>query len=268
MKIAILVGHGESRSGGYDPGAVNQGYEEFKIAKEIAKKAYETLKYAACEVELINYDGTLNLNERINLFKNDNETDLIVEIHLNAGAGTGSEVYYYSGNKECKAYAEKLSNAISKEFNIRDRGAKIGDKFGIIRETKPKALLIECCFIDSKDLYLVDTTVEQHNMGTLIGAAIMSMLQIKLKTVPPKVTTSQKNILYRIQCGAFKNKINAQSVSNNLNKYQIDNYILFDHGLYKVIAGTYRAKSNAQKAVKSLTQKGFDCVITETQIKG
>lgn len=270
MKIAILAGHGESQSGGYDPGAVSQGYEEFKVVREIAKHAYETLKYADCEVSLINYDGQLNLNERINMFKNDNNTDLIVEIHLNAGAGTGSEVYYYSSSTECKKYAAKISSVIAKEFNIRDRGAKVGDHFGIIRETKPKALLVECCFIDSKDLYLVDTSVEQHNMGTIIGSTIMSMLQLKLKSSPankPSVS-EDKNKLYRVQCGAFKSRINAESVSNKLDKQLIENYVLLEKGLFKVIAGTYKNKNNAILAQNSLTKMGFDCIITETQIKG
>ena len=38
-RICIVVGHGKSKSGGYDSGAVAFGYHEFKIAREIAKFA-------------------------------------------------------------------------------------------------------------------------------------------------------------------------------------------------------------------------------------
>ena len=31
MKFAILIGHGESEGGSYDPGAVNGAYHEFRI---------------------------------------------------------------------------------------------------------------------------------------------------------------------------------------------------------------------------------------------
>lgn len=44
MKIAILVGHGKNSKGGYDTGACSRGYEEFQIAKEIAKNIFDSLQ--------------------------------------------------------------------------------------------------------------------------------------------------------------------------------------------------------------------------------
>ena len=41
----------------------------------------------------MNYNGDLYLQERINKLKTD-YYDFIAEIHLNAGGGTGTEVYY------------------------------------------------------------------------------------------------------------------------------------------------------------------------------
>ena len=38
-KICFIVGHGKSRKGGYDSGAVSGNYHEFKIAREITKYA-------------------------------------------------------------------------------------------------------------------------------------------------------------------------------------------------------------------------------------
>ncbi len=92
-KICIIVGHGKSKSGGYDSGAVSRDgkYEEFRIAKEIAKYAAD---YLGCS--LMNYEGNLYLTDRIKAV-NKADYDFVAEIHLNAGGGKGTEVYYYNG---------------------------------------------------------------------------------------------------------------------------------------------------------------------------
>lgn len=55
----------------------------------------------------------MSLNDRISKYKNDTDTNLILEIHLNAGKGTGSEVYYYDGDAIGKSYAATISQFIS-----------------------------------------------------------------------------------------------------------------------------------------------------------
>ena len=94
-KICILVGHGKSDSGGYDSGAVSLDgkYHEFRIAREISKYAAD---YLGCD--LMNYEGNLNLRQRIRAV-NAADYDFIAEVHLNAGGGTGPEVYYYQFDK-------------------------------------------------------------------------------------------------------------------------------------------------------------------------
>ena len=258
MELALLVGHGENSAGGYDPGAVHRGYEEFKIAKEITKYAICKLKTTDCNCQLVNYYGELSLQERINKFKNSSE-DLILEIHLNAGAGTGAEVYYYDDNEKGKAYAAKISKDIATAFKIKDRGAKPGKKFGIVRETKPLALLVECCFIDSKDLYLVDTAAEQKLMGETIANSIIDLLGLKQKE--DQEQSNKTNTMYQIQCGAFKTLKNAQTLSNKLTQKNVQNYISTSGGYYRVIAGTFKNKTNAESFAKTLKGYGFDSVI-------
>ena len=174
MKIAILIGHGESEGGSYDPGAVNGSYQEFRIAREIGKAAQERLQAvygASCE--LVNYDGSLSLTERIRRFRG-READFLAEIHLNAGSDTaaGTEVWYYPGDQAGKKYAAAISAAVSAALGLPDRGAKASDYYGVIRQTGPTACLVETCFISSSDLDKVKDAAGQALAGRAIADGI------------------------------------------------------------------------------------------------
>lgn len=211
-RISVLVGHGESSTGSYDPGATSRGYEEFKISKEICKYAVARLKETECECELVNYDGELSLQERINKYRNSTE-DLIIEVHLNAAGGSGAECYYQDNDEVGKKIAGQLSKNIALKFNIKDRGAKAGKQFGIIRETNPRALLLECCFIDSADLFLVDTTAEQKQMGETIADTLISYYRLESKGT---TNTNTSGKIYTVQVGAFADRKNAENMVEKL----------------------------------------------------
>ena len=174
MKIAILIGHGESEGGSYDPGAVNGSYQEFRIARDIGKAACERLQAvygASCQ--LVNYDGSLSLTERIRRFRG-KEADFLTEIHLNAGSdtATGTEVWYYPGDQAGQKYAAAISAAVSAALGLPNRGAKASDYYGIIRQTGPTACLVETCFISSSDLEKVKDAAGQALAGRAIADGI------------------------------------------------------------------------------------------------
>ena len=205
-KICIIVGHGKSKSGGYDSGAVSRDgkIHEFRIAKEIAKYAAD---YLGCS--LMNYKGDLYLTERINAV-NRADYDFIAEIHLNAGGGKGTEVFYYHGSPTGLKAATAITQEIAEEFSIRNRGAKVWlnddgeDYFAIIRETKPTAILIETVFIDNSDeLAIIKTASGQKRCGEAIGRALEKALGVSAK---PESTV-------RPESGSFKVEITAQSLN-------------------------------------------------------
>ena len=154
MRICISVGHGKSAGGGYDSGAVGGGFHEFRIARKIGFYIAEALKNYGCDTVLINYDADMYLTDRI-AYVNRENFDLAAEIHLNAGGGTGSEVYYKHADEGGKKLAAEISAGIAKTFSLRDRGAKTklnstgGDYFGFVRSVGCRSLLIETVFIDS-----------------------------------------------------------------------------------------------------------------------
>lgn len=196
-KICIVVGHGRSRSGGYDSGAVSRDgrYHEFKIAREIAKYASQSL---GCE--LMNYGGELYLTDRIKAI-NAADYDFIAEIHLNAGGGTGTETYYYHGSPTGERAAAAISAEIADEFSVPNRGAKIRlgkggrDYFAIVRDTKPTAVLVETLFIDREsDLGKLRDADGQRRCGEAIARGIAKALGLSDTGFTVRVVCPSLNI--------------------------------------------------------------------------
>ena len=192
MNICISIGHGKSAKGGYDSGALGGGYHEFKIGREIGKYIGEIFKGYDCTADVINYDATLYLTDRI-AHVNKHGYDLAIEIHLNASGGTGSEVYYKHKSATGKKLAGAISKSIAKTFGIRDRGAKVKinpangtDYFGFVRSCKCESLLIETVFIDTaSDRKHVETAAGQRQCAEAIASAIAKFYGIKKKAVKP-----------------------------------------------------------------------------------
>ncbi len=191
MNICVSIGHGKSAKGGYDSGACGGNYQEFKIAREIGRYMGEVFKGYACTADVINYDATLYLTDRI-AHVNKHGYDLAIEIHLNASGGTGSEVYYKHKSSTGKKLAGAISESIANTFGIRDRGAKVKinpangtDYFGFVRSCKCESLLIETVFIDTaSDRKHVETAAGQKQCAEAIVSAIANFYGIKKKTAP------------------------------------------------------------------------------------
>ena len=189
MNICISIGHGKSAKGGYDSGALGGNYQEFKIAREIGKYMGEVFKGYNCTADVINYDATLYLTDRI-AHVNKHGYDLAMEIHLNASGGTGSEVYYKHKSATGKKLAGAISKSIANTFGIRDRGAKVKinpsngtDYFGFVRSCKCESLLIETVFIDTaSDRKHVETAAGQRQCAEAIVKAVADFYGIKKKT--------------------------------------------------------------------------------------
>lgn len=200
MNICISIGHGKSAKGGYDSGALGGNYQEFKIGREIGKYIGEIFKGYVCTADVINYDATLYLTERI-AHVNKHGYDLAIEIHLNAAGGTGSEVYYKHKSASGKKLAGAISKSIANTFGIRDRGAKVKinpsngtDYFGFVRSCKCESLLIETVFIDTaSDRKHVETAAGQRQCAEAIVSAIANFYGIKKKasTSTNKPTTDK-----------------------------------------------------------------------------
>ena len=208
MNICISIGHGKSAKGGYDSGALGGNYQEFKIAREIGKYIGEIFKDYACTADVINYDATLYLTDRI-AHVNKHGYDLAIEIHLNASGGTGSEVYYKHKSATGKKLAGAISKSIANTFGIRDRGAKVKinpangtDYFGFVRSCKCESLLIETVFIDTaSDRKHVETAAGQRQCAEAIVKAVADFYGIKKKSAPAVKPSEDKPTAATVRAG-------------------------------------------------------------------
>lgn len=208
MNICISIGHGKSAKGGYDSGALGGNYQEFKIGREIGRYIGEVFKGYACAADVINYDATLYLTERI-AHVNKHGYDLALEIHLNAAGGTGSEVYYKHKSATGKKLAAAISKSIANTFGIRDRGAKVKinpangtDYFGFVRSCKCESLLIETVFIDTaSDRKHVETAAGQRQCAEAIVKAVANFYGIKKKSAPAVKPSEDKPTAATVRAG-------------------------------------------------------------------
>lgn len=208
MNICVSIGHGKSAKGGYDSGALGGNYQEFKISREIGKYIGEIFKGYNCTADVINYDATLYLTDRI-AHVNKHGYDLAIEIHLNASGGTGSEVYYKHKSSTGKKLAGAISKSIANTFGIRDRGAKVKinpsngtDYFGFVRSCKCESLLIETVFIDTaSDRKHVETAAGQRQCAEAIVKAIADFYGIKKKTAPAVKPSEDKPAAATVRAG-------------------------------------------------------------------
>lgn len=112
---------------------------------------------------------------------NSSTSDFLLSIHANSSenpAARGVETYYYTGMKEPEQEAIKLSKAYNLATGVPIRGgdgAK-GDtesqhpRLGIIRDTKPLALLIETGFVGNKDDMSVDPDVAAQGIANYLNS--------------------------------------------------------------------------------------------------
>ena len=67
---------------------------------------------------------------------------------------------------------------------------------------------------------------------------------------------------YRVQCGAFSVKANADNMLADIKSKGFDAFITQVDGMYKVQIGAYSVKSNAEAQLQKVKNAGFDAFIT------
>lgn len=147
MKIALDYGHCLS---GADSGAQGNGYREEQCTRDIGKRVKEKLERLGHQVIVVSPDFANSVSESLSIRVNRINAqgpDMSISIHLNAGGGTGSEIF----TKGARSFSEP-ANILEefKKIGYRNRGIKNGDVLALVGSVNnSKAMLVECCFIDS-----------------------------------------------------------------------------------------------------------------------
>ena len=166
--------------------------------------------------------------------------DLVVDIHFNAGGGTGFEVYRYSGGGTSLTLANNINAEVKKIMS--SRGVKTWvengkDHFAIIRDTDAPAVLCEGGFVDTKS----DADFIKSNYKKLAEAYAAGIL--KTLGISTSQTTTTKPVLDKTGYKKGDSTIGSLALKEllliaktlGLHNYGMDNNKPFGDGTLKAV---------------------------------
>ena len=224
-------------------GFIKESTENRNVKNEVIRML-RSMGHTVYDCTVDNGTSAGNVLKNIVAKCNTHTVDLDVSIHFNAGAKdstgngktTGTEVFIYKDNNKAEPYAKRVVQAIGNlGFKVRDDAIKDDVKTSstlyVLKNTKAPAMLIECCFVDDKDdvaLYdfrsmakaiVYGLTGQHYNEDVEEGndAEIDKEIAENIEN---------KNALYRVQIGAYGNKVNAENMKKKLKAAGFDAVIV------------------------------------------
>ncbi|GEQ22625.1 MULTISPECIES: N-acetylmuramoyl-L-alanine amidase [Clostridium] len=151
----IAVGH--TASGNIGCGVVDR-LDESNCTRAIGTLVAQYLQEKGHGVSLLRIDKSNSYNcedcfvrtNQANVIAENTNLELYVEIHINAGGGTGPEVCVTGKSEVANQYAAKISTDLASTLNLLNRGVKTRSLIVLNRTVMP-AVLVECLFADSSD---------------------------------------------------------------------------------------------------------------------
>ena len=249
--VVLDPGHG-----GGDPGAVANGLYEKNLTLKIAQYCKAELEqYSGIEVYMTRdrdsdvggSTATQELQNRVNVGKKYG-ADLLISIHINAGGGTGAEVYYPNNNYNSSIGSQGGSAATKIQaeltaLGLYNRGTKIrnavndkypngsaADYYGIIRMSKLAGfpgLIVEHAFIDNKnDAAFLKSEANLKKLGVADATGIAKYFGLS----KGKWVETEDGPKYQFGDGTFARN---QQVNTNEGAYYFDSNGNIVKGIYK-----------------------------------
>lgn len=222
-QINISSGHSINCQGA--SGFVNEVTE----ARRVVDRIYEMCK--AMGIEVYKYHDTSS-DSRQNLanivdFHNRFRDGVDVSVHFNCYQTTnnpmGTEVCYYSQ----ASLASSVSAAIAQASGLKNRGGKERKGLYVLRHTSKPAILIEICFLDSR----ADVDLYHRNFDAICAAIIKALTGREYKVAPSTSSAPSQpqpqpqGTIYRVVAGSYANRANAEAQVEKLKKAGFDSFI-------------------------------------------
>ncbi|MFZ7946214.1 N-acetylmuramoyl-L-alanine amidase [Neobacillus sp. 19] len=247
--------------GGTDTGASGNGLKEKDLTVDIALKINSLLnqRYENIEVKMSRTgDTTKSLSQRTNE-ANAWGADYYMAIHINAGGGTGYEDYIYSGLSDSSATATYRA-IIHAEVIKSNQLLDRGMKkanFHVLRESAMPAFLSENGFIDRAEDAAL---MKQASWRQRVAEGHVNGLA-KAFGLKTKEAAPAPGILYKVYAGSFQSRQNADDCVAQLKAKGIDSFVVSTSisGVtwYRVQVGAFAKRENAEQRLTELKNAGF-----------
>lgn len=200
-KVFIGVGHG-----GKDAGAVGNGLKEKNVNLSIALHLRSELQRHGVTVGISRTkdedDTTSDEVRKANAF----DPDYAVDIHTNAGGGTGFEVLHTISGGKGKILAANIETAMVaagyKSRGLKTKANSAGkDYFGFIRSIAAPSIILECAFIDSADYQLIDSEADRQKIARAYARGILKTLGIAYQEEVSSVTKDEAKEIIKEKAG-------------------------------------------------------------------
>ncbi|WP_231297524.1 N-acetylmuramoyl-L-alanine amidase, partial [Clostridium botulinum] len=188
MKIAIRGGHNFLALGAR--GLIDETTEDRKVKDAtinyLRKQGHEVL-----DVTPGNVDKNVDLNYGVSK-ANDWGADLFISIHFNNAYNSydgalGTETWTNTNNSTAKTIASRITNNLT-SLGFKNRGIKDGltiQRLYEIRNTKMSAIIIEVCFVESKEDVRIYNKIGYDSIGRAISEAISNKTISNSKSQTP-----------------------------------------------------------------------------------
>ncbi len=172
----IAVGH--TASGNIGCGVIDR-LDESNCTRQIGALVAEYLQEKGHGTNLLRVDESNTYNcqdcylrvNKANEISKTTDVELYVEIHINAGGGSGPEVCVTGKSEVSNQYAAKVSNALDSALNLPNRGVKTRSLI-VLNKTVMPAILVECLFADSDD-------ADKYNPEAIARAIVSGLVGVE-----------------------------------------------------------------------------------------
>lgn len=251
MPYSIMLDAGH---GGSDPGAVYNGRQEKDDALRLTLAIGEILQNNGIDVEYTRTEDVYESPYQKAMEANEAGVDFFVSIHRNSFpqdnvvSGVESLVYDKSGIKY--EMAQNI-NAQLETVGFVNLGVQARPNLVVLKRTKMPAVLVEVGFINSD----VDNQLFDQNFSDIAQAIADGILdtlnQSSMKT----------DISYSVQTGAFRNRMYAQHLLEELQEMEFPARIEMGDGFYRVRVGEFDTLNEATSMEQRLKRAGYPTVI-------
>ena len=248
-RVIIDAGHG-----GEEPGAMFNGRREKDDALRLALAIGQILENNGVDVVYTRTTDVFDTPLEKAQIANRSGADYFVSIHRNAmpvpGTGSGATVLVYENAGVPAMLAENIQrNLVQTGFN--DLGIQERPGLIVLRRTQMPAVLVEAGFIDNPE----DNRFFDENFDAIAQAIADGILE----TI--RQQEEQRPEYYQVQVGAFRTRMPADRLVNELQAKGLPAFVVYDDGLYKVRVGAFLNMDYAVRMERTLRNLGYPTVL-------